>query len=280
MIPISFEDIYISLRYTVAVGLCQHSLTLIKKTITNILTLVMLYVLYLQVYQHMTQEWTHMVTLDYPVPDVHFETLSCSFLEDWEGNGEHVRRVHYQNGYKHNLSGGWMPFSAAAFNVVREASSRVYENAYDTGVLDDTFYLQAGGDTVPTEKALEQGGTLKRRMAAKPDILPICVYLTSVTDTEVTWEIPSGSIPQFQYIVFVDRVIHKQCVNSEHRLCTFRSPPKERVELLVEDIYGRSVRSKFVLKEQEQRTKLRHKMDVYMPSATNLRKRMEKMAAQ
>ena len=111
-----------------------------------------------------------MVTLDYPVADVNFKTASSSFLEDWVGNGEDVRRVRFRNGYKHNLSGGWMPFSSATFSVVHEVGSRVYANAYDTGVLDDTsFYLQSGGNTIPTEKALEQGGALTRHINAIPD---------------------------------------------------------------------------------------------------------------
>ncbi|XP_052806070.1 uncharacterized protein LOC128235297 isoform X1 [Mya arenaria] len=227
------------------------------------------------VYKHMAQEWTHLVTLDYPVPDVCFDTLSCSFLEDWEGGGDEVRRVHFQNGFKHNLTGGWMPFTAAAFSVVREASSRAYENNFDTGVLDGTFYLQSGGDTIPTTTAVD-GGTIRREMTPKPDMLPICCYLTSVTDTEITWEIPEGSIPQFQYIIYIDRSIYKQEVNSEHRLCMFKAPPTEVVELLVEDIYGRSVRSKFRVREEKKRTKLRTRMDVYMPSSTLLAKHPSK----
>ena len=111
-----------------------------------------------------------MVTLDYPVPDVNFKTSSSSFLEDWVGNDEDARRVRFRNNYKPNLSGGWMPFSSATFSVVREAGSRVYANAHDTGILDDTsFHLQAGGGTIPTEKALEQDGTLARYMDAIPD---------------------------------------------------------------------------------------------------------------
>jgi len=101
---------------------------------------------------------------------VHFQPQPCSFLEDYLGTDERARRVHFRNGYKHNLSGGWTPLASGTFNVLREAPSRVYENAYDTGVLDDTsFYLQSGGKTVPSEKALEKGAVLERSMAAEPD---------------------------------------------------------------------------------------------------------------
>ena len=98
-----------------------------------------------------------MVTLDYPVADVSFKTTSASFLEDWRGTGVDARRVHFRNGYKHKLRGEWMPFSAASVHVNREERCRMYVNAYDTGVLEDTsFYLQSGGKTVPSEKALEK----------------------------------------------------------------------------------------------------------------------------
>ncbi|XP_052771919.1 uncharacterized protein LOC128211301 [Mya arenaria] len=217
------------------------------------------------VYKHKALEWTHFVTLDYPMPNVCFDTTSCSFLEDWHGNGNEVRRVHFQNGYKRNLNGGWMPFNEAGFSMVREASSRTFENNFDTGVLDGMFFLQSGGSTKPSKTAVDSG-TICRKITAKPDMRPICCSLTSVTDTEITWEIPDGSIPQFQYIIYIDGVIYKQEVHSEHRLCKFKAPPTDEVELIVEDIYGHCVRSKFRVREEKQRTKLRTRMDVYMPN--------------
>lgn len=210
--------------------------------------------------------WTHIVTIDYPLEDIFFETLSCSFLEDWEGSGENVRRVHFKNGYKRGLTGAWMPFNQAALSVVKELASKKYEDNINCGVLDDTFFLQAGGETYKEDK-VDTGMTLESRMPSKPDVIPICCYITSVTDEEITWEIPSGSVPQFQYIVYVDKVIYKQEINSQTRLCRFRSPPQDIVELLVEDIYGKAVRSQFKVQEEEVREKFRRRCDIYVPTA-------------
>lgn len=216
----------------------------------------------------MSLEWTHVATIDYPLPDIYFETLTCSFLEDWEGSGENLRRVHYKNGYKRGLTGKWMPFSQASFSVVKEWSSKTYEDNINCGNLDDTFFLQSGGETFMMED-VENGMTMSRSMPSRPDIIPICCYITSVTDEEITWEIPSGSVPQFQYIVYVDREIIKQEINSQTRICRFRSRPKEVVELLVEDVYGKSVRSEFIIHKEEKREKLKRRCDVYVPTASH-----------
>ncbi|XP_045210299.2 uncharacterized protein LOC123561763 [Mercenaria mercenaria] len=217
----------------------------------------------------MTLEWTHIVSLEFPVTATFFETMSCSFLEYWVGTGDQKRCVHYKNGYKHGLNGKWMPFNKAVFSMVGEMRCKLFENNYDSGVLHDAFYLHSGGQTMQSASAVN-GGMLTREMPAKPDVLPICVYLSSVTSEEVSWEISSGSVPQFQYIVYIDKLIYKHEVNSEARTCKFDTPPTELVELLIEDIYGHAVRSKFKITnppdcDQETRTRL----EVYVPTATH-----------
>ena len=216
----------------------------------------------------MTLEWTHVVTIDYPMTDIYYETLTCSFLEDWEGSGENLRRVHFKNGYKRGLTGNWVPFNGATFSIVKELASKTYEDNINSGVLDDTFFLQSGGETFAVGD-VENGTSFESTMPSKPDVNAICCYITSVTDEEITWEIPSGSVPQFQYIVYVDRMIMKQEINSQMRICRFKTPPREIVELLVEDVYGKTVRSAFVIKIEKVRSPLRRRCDVYVPNASS-----------
>ncbi|KAH3701437.1 uncharacterized protein LOC127860654 isoform X2 [Dreissena polymorpha] len=102
---------------------------------------------------HVEQTWTHMVTLDYPVKNVYFQNATACFLEDWEGSGENERRVNFRNGFKHTLNGDWVPFSRADFRVVRELSSKKYEDNYNCGVEDRTFFMQSGGNTVKSASA-------------------------------------------------------------------------------------------------------------------------------
>lgn len=215
-------------------------------------------------------EWTHIVTVDFPVEDIYYDTLSCSFLEDWEGSGDQERRVHYKNGYKRGLKGKWMPFNKAVFSKVSEARCKLFEDKFNSGVLDDTFYLHSGGESMPTNDVVS-GCTFTRQMPDKPNVLPICVYLSSVTQDEVEWEIPAGSVPQFQYIVYVDKLIYKQEINSETRNCRFDSPPKDMVELLIEDIYGHAVRSKFKVNNPPScDPETRKRLEVYLPSTERL----------
>ncbi|XP_060590016.1 uncharacterized protein LOC132745195 [Ruditapes philippinarum] len=190
---------------------------------------------------HLTLEWTHLVSLEFPVPGTYFEKVTSSFLEDWVGSGDQERRVHYQNGYKHGLNGKWLPFDKAVFRMVKETRCKLFENNYDSGVLDDTFYLHSGGQSMPTGGAVN-GGMLKRKMPQKPDVLPICVKLSSISNEEVSWDIPTGSVPQFQYIVYIGGKRYKQEINSEARTCKFNTPPTELVELVIEDIYGHKVK--------------------------------------
>ncbi|XP_052254851.1 uncharacterized protein LOC127860654 isoform X3 [Dreissena polymorpha] len=82
-----------------------------------------------------------------------YENATACFLEDWEGSGENERRVNFRNGFKHTLNGDWVPFSRADFRVVRELSSKKYEDNYNCGVEDRTFFMQSGGNTVKSASA-------------------------------------------------------------------------------------------------------------------------------
>jgi hypothetical protein len=107
-------------------------------------------------------------------------------------------------------------------------------------------------------------------MPQKPDVLPICVKLSSISNEEVSWDIPTGSVPQFQYIVYIDRMIYKQEINSEARTCKFNTPPTELVELLIEDIYGHAVRSRFkVSNPPDCDPETRKRLEVYVPTASH-----------
>ncbi|XP_046558848.1 uncharacterized protein LOC124267904 [Haliotis rubra] len=83
---------------------------------------------------HSADKWEHVVTMDFPVPDIWFQTNTKSFIEDWSGNGEKYRRVHFQNGYKRRDDKSWHPFANAKFHVHQEKACEMYNDNYDGDV--------------------------------------------------------------------------------------------------------------------------------------------------
>lgn len=191
--------------------------------------------------------WTHFVTLDFPLPDIYFDSWTCSFLEDWQGTGNNERRVHFKNGYKRSKDGKWVAFDKGAFNVVREESSQKYEENFDCGMFEDTYFLQSGGVTIHNDDLCE-GTEFGCKMVPQPDAPPIRCYLTAVKNMFILWDVPIGNVPQFKYTVKVDGTEVKSEVNSETRACQLENKPEETVELIVEDIYGRTAQIKFDIK--------------------------------
>ena len=156
--------------------------------------------------------------------------------------------MHFKNGYKRQIDETWIPFDKAVFGIVREFSSRQYADNYDSGSFDETFYLQAGGKTRPSQN-FTQETILQKPMLPEPDTLPVSCYLNSVTEKEIIWEIPSGSVPQFQYIIKIDGEFYKQGFNSEVRMCRIDCGIDESIELLIEDLYGKISRIKYLVRE-------------------------------
>ena len=187
------------------------------------------------------------MTLDFPLPEIYFDSWTCSFLEDWQGTGQCERRVHFKNGYKRSKEGKWVPFDKGAFNVVREESSQKYEENFDCGVFEGTYYLQSGGMTIHADTLCE-GKEFTCKMKHQPDSPPIKCYLTAVKNMFILWDVPIGNVPQFKYTVKVDGHELMSEVNSQTRACQLDKKPEKMVELIVEDIYGRSTHIKFDVK--------------------------------
>ena len=75
--------------------------------------------------------------------------------------------------------GKWVPFDKGAFNVVREESSQKYEENFDCGVFEGTYYLQSVRMTIHADTLCE-GKEFTCKMKNQPDSPPIKCYLTAV----------------------------------------------------------------------------------------------------
>ncbi|XP_041350321.1 uncharacterized protein LOC121369357 [Gigantopelta aegis] len=180
------------------------------------------------------QKWTHLVTMRFPVPDIRFRPSTACFIEDWHGNGKNIRRVLLRNGFKRYLDQTWSQFSAAKFSVTQEDACKHFNENYDAGCEDNSFYMQTGCLTIP-KSDLKECPHLSRISSAHPERPEMKFEITKATREKVEWEVLPSSPPQFRYTV-----MGPNAVDSETRACDLCSPGSE-VTVTLEDIFGRHV---------------------------------------
>ncbi len=157
------------------------------------------------IYDQTNSVWHHMVTMNYPVPNLKFNTKTSSFIEDWMGNGPEVRTIHHKNGWKRKTSDkNWIPFEESYFDrVYPDAGTVNYIENYDGGVIDDEYYfMTSGGTTTPITN--EDDVTLSLTYDAPEPEFEFGEFnnLTLVVDNDnllVGWDIVVSKSPQFSY---------------------------------------------------------------------------------
>ncbi len=104
------------------------------------------------VFNYSSQEWYHLVTMDYPVPNVRFNSTTGSFIEDWLGNGSNTREIHHKEGWKRKTSDlSWNPFTSSYFERVSpDPGAANYIENYDGGIAADYYFMKSGGSVSPT----------------------------------------------------------------------------------------------------------------------------------
>ena len=103
------------------------------------------------VFNHSSEEWYHLVTMDYPVVNVRFSSTTGSFLEDWLGNGFNTREVHHKEGWKRKTSDlSWDSFNSSLFERVSpDAGAANYIDNYDGGTVNEYYFMKSGGSVTP-----------------------------------------------------------------------------------------------------------------------------------
>ncbi|XP_046558853.1 uncharacterized protein LOC124267911 [Haliotis rubra] len=185
-------------------------------------------------------KWFHLVTMDFPVPEIYFETPTVCFIEDWIGNGDKYRRVNFKNGYKRTTEGSWLPFQKATFNVLQEDACRLYNDNYDGGIDGTSFFMQTGKGTTPSPiLATDRRFRCQDAANSEPSNDPICFTIKEVTSKKVTWSVPESSTPQFAYRVIVDGLDVACEVDPDKRSCSINATCRSEVKVVLQDIIGR-----------------------------------------
>lgn len=161
------------------------------------------------VYKHTENQWYHLITMDYPMPNVRFNSRTGSFIEDWLGNGANARAVKHKYGWKRNSSLSWIPFSQAKFNrSIPDDGAANYIDNYDGGTGTDYYFMKAGGTTTPITNT--SGATLNLNSnTASPDLyfpkgeVSDLSLVNLGNDLNFIWSINISKMPQFSYHIEV-----------------------------------------------------------------------------
>lgn len=156
------------------------------------------------VYDHNNNVWHHLVTMDYPVPDIKFNTKTSSFIEDWLGNGSEARTINHKNGWKRKTAdNNWYPFEESYFDrVFPDAGTVNYIENYDGGVNDEYYFMTSGGTTTPITNEDDVTVFLTYNTSDPGFEIGEFNNLSLIVDNNdliVSWDIVSSKSPQFSY---------------------------------------------------------------------------------
>lgn len=201
-----------------------------------------------------SENWTHLVTMDFPVANVKFNGSTNSFLEDWSTSGQNMRKVFQKDGYKRRTNGIWEPFNDVTYRINTydiEPGRRSYnfKDNYDAGVEDGYYYLQSGGNTIPSFSGTSTN--LTNLFPVPPTNLPIDFYITNLTETELSWTVPNSSTPQFKLQVKIGSDVIIDSIITDDNIVPISAPNGTLLRITLEDVIGNSITKKMVVGSQE-----------------------------
>lgn len=157
------------------------------------------------VYDHTNEIWNHLVTMNYPVNNLKFNTETISFIEDWGGNGSNARTIQYKDGWKRKyIDKSWISFDKSYFDrVFPDAGAVNYIKNYDGGVIKDEYYfMTSGGNTIPLNNEAGVLVYLPNNKSEPEFQAGELKYLRLSIDGNnllINWDIITSKLPQFSY---------------------------------------------------------------------------------
>lgn len=157
------------------------------------------------IFDNTGKKWTHVITFDYPVPNLTFNSSTRSFIEDWLGNGWLQRTIQHKEGWKRkNSDKVWFPFVSSTFDrVYPDAGTVNYIEKYNGGSTSEYFFMQSGGNSTPTATApylLNLPNSKTEPNLIKGQIQNLNVS-TTLNKLKLDWTLNNSTLPQFSYNV-------------------------------------------------------------------------------
>jgi len=190
-------------------------------------------------------KWTHLVTMDYPVANVRFNSSTGTFIEDWLGSGSDARSARYRNGHKRFTNGSWTGFSQANFRVVQESDTQDYNDNFDATANSSYYTMSSGGNTIPS---VDTSAALYRNSTPSSSEKPTIAFaVDAASTTAVTWSVPDSSTPQFKYTIKINGSTFTADEAPEARCIMIAAEVSDTVEVTLEDILGKTSSDTFTV---------------------------------
>ncbi|GGD69765.1 discoidin domain-containing protein [Lacimicrobium alkaliphilum] len=191
-----------------------------------------------------TGEWTHLVTMNYPMPYIVFSSETGSFVEDWLGTGNHERTAIFNNGRKRHMDGTWEAFTSADYEVVQEEATTEYNENYSFESNYDYYRMTTGGTSGVEngDDPQEPTGELARPYSKVSPVYPSSsVSLSFATSSSLEWTVDDSEVPQFSYKVVSGGKVLAEGVDPQTHSVTFDAIDAEaEIELHIENILGKT----------------------------------------
>jgi hypothetical protein len=192
------------------------------------------------VHDHSGNKWTHLVTLDFPMPNIRFSTGNGGFIEDWAGSGSQIRRYHIKGGSKRNLDGTWYGMSQCRI-AANPDSGGTYDGNFNGGIEKDYYFVESGGKSTPGSAfGKDRSATFSKPQPAEPQDPVIAFSIVSAETGKILWDVPVSSTPQFRYTIKINGIEAASAIEPQARSHAISANTGDTMELILEDILGRT----------------------------------------
>jgi len=196
-------------------------------------------------HDQLNNKWTHLVTMDYPVANVRFNSSTGTFIEDWLGSGSNARSAYFSNGHKRFTDGSWTGFSQANFRVVQESATQDYNDNFDATATSGYYTMSSGGNIIPS---VDTSATLYRNSTPSSSVKPTIDFaVDAASTTAVSWSVPDSSTPQFKYTIKINGSTVTADEAPEARCILISAEVSDVVEVSLEDILGKTSSESFIV---------------------------------
>lgn len=169
--------------------------------------------------------WRHLSTIGVKEDNILMTGPNDAFLEDWEGSGSLIRKVHLRNNWRRSKSHEWFPaqggrFSVNYWDLDKGKRSYQYRTNWDAGIKEDQdgkfYYMEIGGDSSPSQPLnypdklsarFEIPNTAKQPNYQPGEVSNLSCNIINNASLQIDWEINKHALPQFAYQI---KILNKE----------------------------------------------------------------------
>jgi hypothetical protein len=148
--------------------------------------------------------WYHIITVDYPTPNLTFSGYNTAFIEDWLGDLQYGRAMNVKEGWNRDATKKtWNAWTKGSFD---HNNPDPYKKSYDWGITGGHFFMNTGGSYKPSSTQT----TFTLPASGSNPVLTIgqlksttVKYTAASNQLNVSWITDNSKSPQYSYTVEV-----------------------------------------------------------------------------